>query len=583
MRLVVILFFAYISLFAQSIIDSPLVENIKVYTDKNKESIHINKLPYEMESSTLYNISFSLNLKSELEPVYLIAAMDCVNLDVKVDGKSIDPSFINRHPFYMINSGRYTNIKFIINSELPMNEIQLRILKNDDLIPFLLFERIWLGVALGILLAVAIYNGAFFIFNLEKSYLYYSLLQVCLFAIMSISMDAFSLVDLNVDEVAKWLESISSIALVFAILFGQSFLQTKVKNHILHKILNFFIFYYIVIFILNIFFEDEPLLDIFPSFPAIALLVYISLIRIKEKYKPAYFYFIGWSIFCLGIMVLELVSIDYDYLYVLAFSFSLEALVLSFAISYKVKLIEEDKKLAQKIQQEQQQMMLHQSRMAAMGDMVGSIAHQWRQPLTHLSYLIMNLKSAFQHGDMNDMYISQKSNEASKQIHYMSQTIEDFQNFYSPSKEKEKFKVYRVCENALQIMDATFKHYHVSIVTSFDNSIEFKGFFNELSQVLVAILENSKAIFKQRATNTPHIWITLTYKDDIRIEIRDNGGGVEGLNLKQIFEPFKTTRKDGSGMGLYMANLIVQEHFNGKIEANNTNIGVCFTIILPKK
>ena len=165
----------------------------------------------------------------------------------------------------------------------------------------------------------------------------------------------------------------------------------------------------------------------------------------------------------------------------------------------------------------------------------------------------------------------------------MSQTIEDFQNFYSPSKEKEKFKVYRVCENALQIMDATFKHYHVSIVTSFDNSIEFKGFFNELSQVLVAILENSKAIFKQRATNTPHIWITLTYKDDIRIEIRDNGGGVEGLNLKQIFEPFKTTRKDGSGMGLYMANLIVKEHFNGKIEAKNTNIGVCFTIILPKK
>jgi signal transduction histidine kinase len=457
------LFFSCFSLFAQNIIDSPLIENIQLHIEGDKKSKFITEFPLKIELDTKYDISFSLNLSATQEPIYLLVEMVETKSNVEIDGEKINPSFVNRYPYYLINSRDVLHVKVTVQSSLQLNEINIRILKNEEFILSLLLERIWLGISLGILLAVAIYNGAFFVFNRDKSYLYYSLFQISLFTTMSLSMGVFTFDIINEMEMEKLQEALSLVALIFAILFGQSFLQTKEKTPILNVILNFFIAVYFLGFCAIAFFTNYFIIEIFPTFPAILFLLYASYVRIREKFKPAYFYFLGWSIFCLGLIVLEVVTLDYeyDYLYILSFCFSLEALILSLAISYKVKLIERDKIVAQIVQQEQQQMMLHQSRMAAMGEMVGSIAHQWRQPLTHLSYLIMNLKSAFKHGEMDETYLSKKSDEASKQILHMSQTIEDFKNFYNPSKEKDKFFVDTVCINTLQIVEASFKHHHI--------------------------------------------------------------------------------------------------------------------------
>jgi signal transduction histidine kinase len=235
---------------------------------------------------------------------------------------------------------------------------------------------------------------------------------------------------------------------------------------------------------------------------------------------------------------------------------------------------------------EQEQLLIQQSKLAAMGEMIGNIAHQWRQPLTQISAIHMNMKVTYDFDKFTKEYMNSKIKEANTLTNYMSQTISDFQNFFKPQGEKEEFFVQKAYEEAYFILQSSLKYHGISI--NFDvleDSIVY-GYKNEFSQVILNILSNAKDILLERKIENPAIDIEMKTGENYAIvKIQDNGGGVEDSIIEKIFEPYFTTRHktQGTGIGLYMSKNIIERNMNGHINVRNNEDGALFTIKVPKK
>nr|WP_281381048.1 PAS domain S-box protein [Desulfurispira natronophila] len=232
---------------------------------------------------------------------------------------------------------------------------------------------------------------------------------------------------------------------------------------------------------------------------------------------------------------------------------------------------------------EKDRLILAQSRQAAMGEMIGNIAHQWRQPLTSLSTTIEEIQDAKEYGELSDEYFQELSNKAHSAIEFMSRTIDDFRNFFQPDKEKRTFNIAEVVQDAINIVEASFANNGISLkFSSEDAPIGCLGYPNEYAQVVLNIFSNAKDILLERKIADPQVHIHLhTQQDYCRLCIEDNGGGIPPEHIPHIFEPYFTTKEQGkgTGIGLYMSKNIV-ESMNGTLKVHNTKQGACFTIEL---
>ena len=226
---------------------------------------------------------------------------------------------------------------------------------------------------------------------------------------------------------------------------------------------------------------------------------------------------------------------------------------------------------------EKEQLLMHQSKLASLGEMLGNIAHQWRHPLTHLSLLIQNLNMAFKMGKCDKSYIDKFSEKANFQIDYMSQTIDDFTNFFKKDKKKQEFWVENVIEDVLKLLEGRLKD--VKVEKEYRDKIKLYGYKTEFSQVILNIINNAIDILKEREVKEKKITIRM---DKNSIEIEDNGGGVDEAIMEKIFEPYFTTKFQslGTGIGLYMSKIIITKHFNSELEVYNSKSGAVFKIAL---
>ena len=234
---------------------------------------------------------------------------------------------------------------------------------------------------------------------------------------------------------------------------------------------------------------------------------------------------------------------------------------------------------------EQEQMLIQQSKLAAMGEMIGNIAHQWRQPLAQISAIFMNMKVKHQFNDFNKEYLEEKVNEANTLTAYMSQTISDFQNFFNPQASKECFSIEKACRDAYFIVASSLTYHNINITFKVTEDTNVYGYKNEYSQVILNILSNAKDVLLERKIENPSIDIEIKSGDTFAIvKIEDNGGGIAENILDKIFEPYFTTRhkKQGTGIGLYMSKNIIERNMNGFINVKNINKGACFTIKVLK-
>ncbi len=232
---------------------------------------------------------------------------------------------------------------------------------------------------------------------------------------------------------------------------------------------------------------------------------------------------------------------------------------------------------------EQEYLMMQQSKMASMGEMIGHIAHQWRQPLAQLGGIFMNLESAYAFDELDEKYLQVRLSKANEIIKYMSTTIDDFRLFFSPNRVDEKFDLALCIQKAIQIVSAALDYYHITV--HFDakpNTYFIQGSGSEFSQVILNLLNNSKDAL---AIQTQSGEINIDISDEngkLIVYFCDNGGGIKLSILPKIFQPYTSTKYEdgGTGIGLYMSQLIVEQKMNGKIIAYNTECGACFKLTL---
>jgi len=253
--------------------------------------------------------------------------------------------------------------------------------------------------------------------------------------------------------------------------------------------------------------------------------------------------------------------------------------------------IELEKQVEIKIQKEktQEKMMIHQSRQAAMGEILESIAHQWRQPLNNISISVANLELKAILNTIDNATLIEKLQTISLNTNYMSDTIDDFRNFLSPDSKKVLFNPLNSINEVFTILDAQLKSKHIKYTIEEINHVEFLATENEFKQVLFVLINNAKdailsKIENQKATSgNIHICIYQDNKYNF-IDIKDNGVGIKDDIIESIFEPYFTTKfaAQGTGIGLYIAKNIITSRMEGSISVKNLKEGCCFTIKIPK-
>ena len=237
-----------------------------------------------------------------------------------------------------------------------------------------------------------------------------------------------------------------------------------------------------------------------------------------------------------------------------------------------------------KLQQSQKQLqnLTYQSKLASMGEMIGNIAHQWRQPLTHISYILMNIKTAYEKDKLTSEYFEKKTKLANAQIKYLSNTIDDFRDFFKNTNQKELFNLSDSVREVTNLLKESFKSHKINIEFDLDEDISVKAYRGEFLQVLFNIFNNAKDEFIKRKIDNPKLIIkTHVKKDDIKIEIKDNAKGIKTELLEKIFEPYFTTKDKGLGIGLYMSKIIIEKS-DGRLEAENIEGGASFIITFKK-
>jgi len=235
--------------------------------------------------------------------------------------------------------------------------------------------------------------------------------------------------------------------------------------------------------------------------------------------------------------------------------------------------------------EEKQKILFMQSRFASLGQMIANIAHQWRQPLTEINWVLFSLKNSLQNADYNGFetnYI-----EAQQIISNMSNTIEDFSNFFNPNKQKSLFAIQDSINDALNILSKELNNENITIAKNFID-IQVEGISNELSQVIINLIQNAKDAFIINSIADRKIQITISKveiqsKPFAQIDIDDNAGGIDENYIDRVFEPYFSTKhaSTGTGIGLFMSHMIIQNSLNGIITVENKNGGAKFIITIP--
>ena len=228
------------------------------------------------------------------------------------------------------------------------------------------------------------------------------------------------------------------------------------------------------------------------------------------------------------------------------------------------------------------QLMITQGRQAAMGEMIGNIAHQWRQPLNALAMVLGNITSAFQYNELTATYLDEAVENGNRLIQKMSTTINDFRNFFRPEKEKRAFPAREQINQAILLVGASVTSQNIILRVDAPNELILIGFPNEYSQVLLNLIANARDAIKESGALHGTITISL-FECDGRgcTSVSDNGGGIPAGILDKIYEPYFSTKQMGTGIGLYMSKMIVERSMDGTIEAHNIEGGTEFVISTP--
>jgi signal transduction histidine kinase len=302
-------------------------------------------------------------------------------------------------------------------------------------------------------------------------------------------------------------------------------------------------------------------------------------------------------------LILDLYPIQFNFVQTAYFTFVV--IILSFLIFYFDYLVQKNmliifqqnkeldslnKDLENRVQEEVQKnrdkekYLLHQSKLAQMGEMISMIAHQWRQPLTAISATTSNLNFKLYTQNVEIEEFKKEIALIETYTQHMSKTIEDFRDFFKPDKEKEDISLKEIIESTLKIIHTEIESNQIVIAHSYScKNRKILTYANEIRQVLLNIIKNAEDALLENNTVDPTIKINAFIENEkFIIEVSDNAGGIKEEILDKIFEPYFSTKKakEGTGLGLYMSKTIIEDHCKGKLEVVNQKKGALFRITL---
>ena len=217
--------------------------------------------------------------------------------------------------------------------------------------------------------------------------------------------------------------------------------------------------------------------------------------------------------------------------------------------------------------------MFQQARFASLGEMLNNIAHQWRQPLGSLTMIIQSFQTKMQMGKLTQKFVDEKVDDALLLASNMSNTLEDFKNFFSPNKTKSQFYIKNCIEHSIELSKYFLNQENISVILKVRKDVEINSYYNELSHVFLNLISNSKDALCSNVDKNDRIIkiIVNIYKENLIINFLDNGGGIPQNVLPKVFEPYYTTKykSAGTGIGLYMSKQIIEKHMFGEISCKN--------------
>ena len=230
---------------------------------------------------------------------------------------------------------------------------------------------------------------------------------------------------------------------------------------------------------------------------------------------------------------------------------------------------------------EKQKMLELSSRHAQMGEMMGMITHQWKQPLNAISTVCALLEMLHERKKLTDETLVKQIGEIKNQVAHMNATVEDFQHFFNPSKIKYDFNVKETIKTIINLIKVEYGIRNITVELTGDDDVFINGYANEYNQVVLSILKNAKDAFMQHPKEGMQITIDVAKKENRSyVTIRDNAGGIDEDIIDKIFDVYVSTKSGGSGLGLSISKNIIQAHMNGEITVRNVEGGAEFVIVV---
>ena len=248
--------------------------------------------------------------------------------------------------------------------------------------------------------------------------------------------------------------------------------------------------------------------------------------------------------------------------------------------------IQSEMKKEADLNREKDVLLIYQSKQAKIGEMVGNISHQWKQPLNTINLILLNLYEDYQLKELTDEEFKATIDKLMNIVRNMSDTIKDFTDFLKPNREITEFDLNESVSLALNLMEASLKYHNISVEVNIDKGIKILGYQNEFSHVLFNILNNARDAILESNVEQKLIQIRGWLADgNVLLEIMNRGNPIPKETFENLFEPYFTTKneRDGTGIGLYISKIIIEQRMNGHIELENVFMGVCCKICVKAK
>jgi signal transduction histidine kinase len=468
--------------------------------------------------------------------------------------------------------------------DIPFKLVNYRYLSEYNL-KYHLFQ----GVFFATILIMAFYNMIVYFITKHRPYLYYVLYSLMLIMYQGSYFGYLHfLTNLDVKYIYM-IMMVGSIGFVIALVyFIRELFTFDYKINKFFSVLVVVLFFEMLGLLVSDYLEIHFYLELFFNLVNITIPIYVSLVLYslyhlfyKQKNYLILYYAIVWTIVAFFGLLLILthvgvISTDLGVEYLFEISMMVESFLLAVLLAYRIKEIEKEK-------EQQQSLLMRQNRLASMGEMINMIAHQWRQPLAEINGVIMSLDVDYRKKSLSPMRFNAYLDDVEALTKYLSKTIGDFMNFFNTNKPKELFSLNELIVEMKSIINKRLKSIHLEV--NMEDNILLEGYRSELLQVLLIIINNAiDACLSESEDRNFKIKLDIEEsKEYLKIRVFNNGGNIPQVILDKIFDPYFTTKHQskGTGLGLYILKMIVEQRMLGEVKIDNFKEGIVVELNIP--